>query len=134
MRSRLNTIFLLILIGICGCTADNGDPVIGPGKGSFVFQNDALNYGRPITIFSYMPNGYTPASPVLFVIHGNSRTAERYREAWIDIAEEHDALLLVPHFARQAGFPEDQHFNMGNMFEMDSLDNVISPNPEDDWS
>ena len=52
----------------------------------------------------------------------------------MDIAEQHNALLLVPHFAREAGFPKDQHFNMGNMFEMDSLDNLLSPNPENEWS
>ena len=89
--------------------------------------------GRPITVWTYLPRRYSATSPILFVIHGNSRTAKNYREAWIDIAEQHNALLLVPHFTRD-DFPEDVHFNMGNMFQMDSLDNLLGPNPANQWS
>ena len=107
--------------------------LVPKGTGRFTFQKDGINQGREITVFSYLPSKYTDNSPILFVMHGNGRTAENYRNAWKDIAEENNALLLVPHFARN-GFPEDDQYNMGNMFKMDSEGNLLSPNPESEWS
>ena len=137
MRRYFTTIILIILLYVFGCTRDNTktlEPLLSTGSGSFVYQNDALNYGRPLTVLTYLPDSYTADSSILFVIHGNSRTADSYRAAWIDVAEEHNALLLVPHFAREAGFPESRHFNLGNMFEMDSTDTILAQNPENEWS
>jgi hypothetical protein len=37
---------------------------------------------------------------------------------------------LVPHFSRENGFPEDDQYNMGNMFDMDSEENLLAPNVE----
>jgi hypothetical protein len=131
---KKKVILLIATVLLFNCAENEDTYSIRPGKGSFVFQDEALNYGRPITVFTYRPTNTSAESPILFVIHGNSRTAESYREAWIEIAEKNNTLLLVPHFAREAGFPKDQHFNMGNMFRMDSLDNLLAPNPEEEWA
>ncbi len=133
IRTTCGSFLLVFSMAIMACTAGNGDALIGSGKGSFSYQNETLNMGRPIKVWTYRPSNYSKKSPILFVIHGNSRTAEKYREAWIGITEEHRALLLVPHFTRE-DFPEDIHFNMGDMFKMDSLDNLLSPNPAGEWS
>lgn len=114
--------------------ADENSGLIPKGAGSFVFQKDDINRGRAITVYSYLPSDYGDNSPVLFVMHGNSRTAENYRNAWLEIAEKNHALLLVPHFSRENGFPEDDQYNMGNMFNMDREENLLSPNPENEWS
>jgi hypothetical protein len=108
--------------------------LIPKGVSSFIYQNENLNTGRPITVYSYLPSNYKDSSPVLFVMHGSSRTAKKYRDDWINIAEQHNALLLVPHFSRENGFPVDDQYNMGNMFDMDSQENLLAPNPESEWS
>lgn len=133
MRNRVNITSLIFSLALIACVGDKGTDLISEGKGTITYQNDALNLGRPITVWTYRPSQYSADSPILFVIHGNSRTAEKYREAWIEIADKHRALLLVPHFTRE-DFPEDIHFNMGDMFKMDSLDNLLSPNPANEWS
>lgn len=129
--------YLLIIIAFfnfVACIQKEKPSLISQGAGSFKYQNENLNMGRSITVYSYLPTKYNDNSAILFVMHGNSRTAEKYRNAWIDIAEQHNALLLVPHFSRENGFPEDDQYNMGNMFVMDSLENLLSPNPESEWS
>ena len=99
-----------------------------------MFQQKGLNYNRPITVLTYRPKNYNQNSPVLFVIHGASRAAEGYHAVWSPIAEQYNALLVVPYFAKDAGFPSSDQFNLGNVFQLDSLDQILATNPEPDWS
>jgi hypothetical protein len=110
-----------------------GKALMDEGKGSFVFQNEKLISGLPLTVWTYLPSNYSADSAVLFVIHGNGRTAEKYRNAWVDIAERHSALLLVPHFTKEQ-FPLDSQFHQGNMFKTDSADKILSSIPENKWT
>jgi len=110
-----------------------GKALMDKGKGSFVFQNEKLISGTPLTVWTYLPSNYSADSAVLFVIHGNGRTAEKYRNAWVDIAERHSALLLVPHFTKEQ-FPLDSQFHQGNMFKTDSADKILSSIPENKWT
>jgi microcystin degradation protein MlrC len=104
-----------------------------PGKDSFVFQDEVLNFGRPLTIWTYLPSSYSPKSAILFVMHGNSRNASTYRDQWVEIAERNNALLIVPEFSAK-DFPRDTDYNMGRMFEMGPNDVPLAPHPENVWS
>ena len=134
MKRHYYLLLSVTLFNIISCNKNEKPSLILAGADHFIFQDKNLNMGLPITVYSYLPTKYSENSPILFVMHGNSRTAEKYRNAWIDIAEKHNTLLLVPHFSRENGFPEDDQYNMGNMFKMDSLENLLSPNPESEWS
>ncbi|MCB9333957.1 MAG: hypothetical protein H6574_23120 [Lewinellaceae bacterium] len=68
------------------------------------------------------------------MIHGASRAAEGYHAVWSPIAEQYNALLVVPYFAKDAGFSTSDQFNLGNVFQLDSLDQILATNPEPDWS
>ena len=137
MKCNLNTIILVVLLFLAGCTVNMAEPagkaLMDEGKGSFVFQNEKLISGLPLTVWTYLPSNYSVDSAVLFVIHGNGRTAEKYRNAWVDIAERHSALLLVPHFTKEQ-FPLDSQFHQGNMFKTDSADKILSSIPENKWT
>ena len=129
-------IFILLILfpALPGFASHSSNSLIAKGKGSFVFQDDSLNYGRSLDVLTYMPSGYTDDSPILFVMHGAGRNPDTYRSAWIDIAEENNALLIVPDFAKDNGFPRSSHYNMGNMFDMDRNENILAENPENEWS
>lgn len=99
-----------------------------------MFQQKGLNYGRPLNVLTYRPKNYHQDSPVLFVIHGASRAAESYHAVWSPIAEQYNALLVVPYFDKEAGFTTSDQFNLGNVFQLDSLDQILATNPEPDWS
>jgi len=137
MKCNWKTTILVVLLFLAGCTVNTTEPagkaLMDKGKGSFVFQNESLISGLPITVWTYLPSNYSADSAVLFVIHGDGRTAKNYRNAWVDIAERHNALLLVPHFTKEQ-FPLDSQFHQGNMFKTDSNDKIISSIPEDEWT
>lgn len=124
-------IFFLSLILITSFTIKNNN--IKPGKSSFIFQEDSLCNGVPFKIWTYVPMHYTSDSKVLFVLHGNKRNADVYRNQWTNIAERNNTLLIVPEFSRKY-FPRDVNYNMGNIFKMDSTDKIISPNNRLNWT
>ncbi len=131
-------IVTLLLLFAAGCSRDQAAPsarrnMLNPGKGSFLFLDTRLNEGRPLTVHTYVPSKFEPGSRVLFVMHGNTRNADDYRDQWTEIAERRNALLLCPEFSNE-DFPKDTQYNMGNMFVMDEADRPIQAVPEEDWA
>lgn len=128
----LATVMLLCVLLIVGCSSGI-ELSIPTGSSTFLFQHHEIYRNTPIMVWTYRPIGYTANSKILFVIHGAGRNADGYRDAWIEIAERNNVLLLVPEFSIQQ-FPDDISFNLGNVAHMDSLENILSPNPENEWS
>ncbi len=109
-------------------------PPLAAGKGSFVFQEAAVNAGRPLTVWYYRPTDSGPDSDVLFVMHGVNRDASRYLDEWIDVARRHRAVLLCPEFSK-TDWPEDFNYNLGNVFgTIDENERAADPQPEARWS
>jgi len=103
------------------------------GKGYFYFKNKAEVTNPTIKVWYYLPSGFNAKSKILFVMHGNKRNGSVYRDQWVKIAQRQNALLIVPEFSRK-DFPLDDDYNMGNMFEMDSAEHLLSQNPAGMWS
>ena len=89
---------------------------IGSG-GSFTFSNTQVDPKKPIRVLYYKPSGLTDTSPVLFVMHGRSRNARSYFNAWISSAERYNFLLVVPEFTRD--HYGSWKYQMGNMFAVE---------------
>jgi hypothetical protein len=87
--------------------------VIAPGAGRFDFYFQG-NAGRPMNVWSYRPKDLTPAGPVLFVMAGTRRDAQRYRDEWQSYAERFKTLLLAPEFSAEL-FPGRRAYNLGNL-------------------
>ena len=85
------------------------------GSHEFIFRDDRGNSDRPITVRYHMPAGYTSETPVVFVMHGNSRTGQSYFDAWEEHATSRGFLLVVPEFD-DAGYPGSRSYNLGNIF------------------
>jgi len=79
-------------------------------------------------VLTFVPDGFVPDSPVLIVMHGVKRDADRYRHVWRNIAAKANALLLVPEFANEM-WPKSWGYNLGNMRTKDGRDI-----PRDVWS
>lgn len=90
------------------------------GSGSFDFGRVRVWYRRP--------RGRLTDLPVVFALHGASRNARIYRNAWARHADAHGFLLLAPAFSL-ARYPDERTFNLGNVFAKDG-----ARNPEADWS
>jgi poly(3-hydroxybutyrate) depolymerase len=73
---------------------------------------------RPLVLFSARPRVVTPATPVVFVLHGVGRNGGDYRDYWLDQVDEHDVLAIAPTFPVEH-FPGSPWYNGGNVLGAD---------------
>lgn len=98
-----------------------------------------------IEVHYYLPQSFTPRSPVLLVIPGAGRDGDEYRDAWIETADRVGALVA------SLGYPEAHYdfaaYHLGgvvrdltlpagardsNVVRIRDEDIVFTPNPEPD--
>jgi hypothetical protein len=138
-RERSNAVLTMVLRAIAilvfGLTpvtatrASDAPPdarlVIGPGSLEFPFLSGDRQ--RRITVWYYRPANVALDAPVVFVMHGTSRTAKNYRKYWIPESERHGFILLVPEFSREQ-FPGGS-YSSGNVTGRDATNY-----PESQWT
>jgi poly(3-hydroxybutyrate) depolymerase len=100
-------------------------PALGAGDGTFIFAGWA---GPPLKVWYHRPETVAANTPVLFVMHGVKRDADRYRDQWSALARERGFILVVPEFDPQH-FPGARSYNLGNVF-----DESGQPVPREQWS
>jgi poly(3-hydroxybutyrate) depolymerase len=88
-------------------------PVMAAGDGVFAFDGWA---GPPIRVFYTRPDEVRPDTPVVFVMHGVGRDADRYRDQWSALARRHRFVLVVPEFSAR-DFPGAAAYNLGNVLD-----------------
>ncbi len=79
-----------------------------PGAGRFEFRRSKMT----IPVWYFLPEKLSPQTPVLFVMHGVGRDANRYRDEWKEHAEQHHFILVVPEFS-EAAFPGSDGYSLG---------------------
>lgn len=94
---------------------------------SFVFDASLGNRAPPITVWYYRPEHFEPATRVVFLMHGSSRTGKEARDLGSIYAKKHNFILLAPEFSQQQ-YPDDS-YAFGNML---SPDNRLLP--ESNWA
>lgn len=90
------TLVGLLVAPLVSVLAAEGLP---PGSGSFQFVDERGNADKPITVWTHAPQKLKSTSPVVFVMHGVRRNGQQYRDQWVDHADKHGFLLVVPEFA-----------------------------------
>jgi poly(3-hydroxybutyrate) depolymerase len=84
---------------------------VAPRSPSFVFDDWA---GPSIPVWSYRPQHVGADAPMVFVMHGVGRDADRYLAEWLPLAERHDFIVVVPEYSRDA-FPGAAAYNLGGV-------------------
>jgi predicted deacylase len=84
--------------------------------------------GPPVPVWYHRPRAAGPASPVIFVMHGVQRDADRYLREWIGLAETFGFVVVVPEFSA-AAFPSADAYNLGNT--LDAQDRL---QPRETWT
>jgi len=82
------------------------------GSGTYTYTTQA---GASLKVFYQRPASLRPDSPVVVVMHGVNRDADRYYDEWKHHAEKYQFLLVVPEFS-QSDFPGDGGYILGNVF------------------
>jgi poly(3-hydroxybutyrate) depolymerase len=95
--------------------------------GSFQFVDSRGDPDRPITVWYYRPPGLQPDAPIVFVMHGSSRTAEAARGSGAAYGRSHRVLVLAPEFSERY-YPGDA-YAFGNM-----ADSAGQLRPKSQWA
>ncbi len=83
--------------------------------------------GPPLPVWYHAPKALNASTPVLFVMHGQGRNGEEYRDQWVMLSEKYSFLLVVPTFSSR-DFPDRAGYNFGNVFTADG-----KRRPESQW-
>ena len=96
------------------------------GNSTFEFRDWA---GPPLDVRLFVPEHATAATPIVIVMHGWSREAQRYFDDWRVQGAENDFIVVVPHFPVK-DFPSSWNYNLGNVFERQSR----KPRSPSEWT
>jgi poly(3-hydroxybutyrate) depolymerase len=84
--------------------------------------------GPSLPVFYQLPDRVAADTPVVFVMHGVNRDADRYRDEWADLARRHAFIAVFPQFGN-ADFPGSLGYNTGYFTTQDG-----APRPRTRWS
>tara|TARA_B100000886_G_scaffold340087_1_gene307848 strand:- start:850 stop:1722 length:873 start_codon:yes stop_codon:yes gene_type:complete len=70
--------------------------------------------GPPIDVINYFPASATKSSPILIIIPGASRDAQRFHASWLDLAKKKSFIVLTIG-ARKKYFPDEYSYNAGRL-------------------
>lgn len=115
LRLRAAVVFLYAqaLFATVAC-ADDAGARLHPGAGRFDFPIETAAGARTLDVLYHRPAAAGPHAPLVFVIHGDGRDAQRYRRHWTDEAERRGFVLIVPGFSRD-DFPGGTLFHLGGV-------------------
>lgn len=92
----------------------------GTGQVEYTCQNEPFK-GRKVIIYYHIPEGNVANMPVQFVMHGDNRNGDGYRDAWIDKSDEYGFVDICPNFAKDIFGDEEYH--RGNIAAADGSQN-----------
>ena len=88
--------------------------------------------GNPdVRVYAAIPSTLSPASRILMVMHGNSRTADEFCDIWRSWATQNDYVLLCPYYDL-VNWPTAGMYQMGNVFSGDDCAGTM--NSEASWT
>lgn len=102
-------------------------PAIPAGSGAFAMPDPRPAPPREITVFTYRPASYTPASPVLIVMHGRNRNGADYRDWFAAESERRSFLVAAPQFD-EAQYAHPHEYNYAAMIRPDG-----TWRPREEW-
>src|SRR5436190_4678089 len=109
MHNGFGLLAMVILVfGVGGIRAEASPEKLAPGAGRFEVQHD----GQTLPVWYYLPEDPRPDTPVLIVMHGVNRDADRYRDEWMPHAQKYGFILVAPEFS-QSAFPGDEGYTLG---------------------
>ena len=109
-RYFLATALLLVCCGAAQAT--------GSASGDDRFDFDDWS-GPSIPVRLFVPDAAHAKTPIVIVMHGASRDAQRYYDDWRAEAAKHGFIVVVPYFSRE-DFPRSRHYNLGHVFDRET--------------
>jgi poly(3-hydroxybutyrate) depolymerase len=86
------------------------------GAGRVQVETGRRAAAAQIEVEFFRPRDAGADTPLLFLLHGRDRDADRYRDAWIPFALRHRRIVVAPRFAREV-FGGSRGYNQGNVLD-----------------
>ncbi len=106
MRTRSSALPLLAAALLL--LASTARATLPPGPSRF----EMTVHDKTLPVWCYVPDNATPGTPILIVMHGVKRDADRYRDEWAPHAKEYGFVVAAPEFS-QKDFPGDDGYTLG---------------------
>ncbi|WP_299520978.1 hypothetical protein [Winogradskyella sp.] len=104
------------------------------GSGFFEYAYEfGLLSSSPMNVYYHIPPNSNSSTPILIVFHGAGRNANEYRNSFINKANLHSFIVLVPEFSAST-FPGGDGYNLGNVYVDGDNPTLSSLNPEEEWA
>jgi pimeloyl-ACP methyl ester carboxylesterase len=85
--------------------------------------------GPAINVRTFVPEQATETTPIVIVMHGWSREAQRYFDDWKVLGEAQGFIVVVPHFPVE-DFPSSHDYNLGHVF----VQGTTRLRPQETWT
>ena len=112
-------------------------------KGQEIAQTKKINIGvdffimhayknsekKSIKVWTYKPKHWKDQSKIVFVMHGGGRNADDYLNAWVELAQENNLLIVAPEFDNKFKNITTRDYQEGNLFTF-----FGTKNPKSKWA
>ncbi len=85
------------------------------GNGKFTFDSYKPLEDRPITVYTHLPKEGATNLPLIFVLHGSSRSVVSNCGYWTDSARKYNFIVICPEF-KESQFPGSAYYQNGMMY------------------
>jgi len=96
---------------------------------SFVMYSYDDSERKSIKVWTYKPEYWKNEDKILFVMHGGGRNADDYLDAWKEIADSNNILVVAPEFENKYSKYTTNDYQEGNLFTF-----FGSKNPKEEWA
>jgi hypothetical protein len=125
-RPMTNLLRVTVALSVLLVLSASPNAAVATGDLDFRLSNWS---GPAIPVRLFVPEAVDADTPIVIVMHGASREAERYYNDWRTEAVKLGLIVVVPYFSRE-DFPRSAHYNLGYVFEPETGDQ----RPAESWT
>ena len=102
---------------------------INVGADTFVMYAYKDSERKSIKVWTYKPKTWNDKDKIVFVMHGGGRNADDYLNAWIELADKNNLLIIAPEFENKFSKYTTNDYQEGNLFTF-----FGTKNPKNEWA
>ncbi|WP_127138793.1 hypothetical protein [Flagellimonas oceanensis] len=102
---------------------------INTGTDSFVIHAYKDSKRKSVKVWTYKPESWNDKDKIVFVMHGGGRNADDYLNAWTELANKNNLLIIAPEFENKFSKYTTNDYQEGNLFTF-----FGTKNPKTEWA
>ncbi|WP_319590425.1 hypothetical protein [uncultured Draconibacterium sp.] len=102
---------------------------LSTGKDSFVMYAHKNSERKSIKVWTYKPDNWKDQDKIVFVMHGGGRNADDYLDAWVELADNNNLLIVAPEFENKFSKYTTNDYQEGNLYTF-----FGTKNPKSEWA